>query len=228
MVNSILFPKINTMVEAPKIMQTQEPSFYGLKELKQDLVSFKSSNEDKDITALNLLRSKDLDKFNILRKNNPDYIPNFRYADLKGMVLEGINLNAAKLLKADMEKINLIDAQLERAILGRTNLREAKLERANLANAIIIAADLTDANLKHANLRGANLENSKLTNANVVDADLHGATANLNELRNTSEESQKYLYRNYILLADTANSDKTNYKVTIYSKAEAKEVSLYP
>ena len=84
---------------------------------------------------------------------------NFRYAELEGADLAGVNLSNANLIEANFEQANLEGANLTNTKLIAANLRHANLRNANLTNAKAIGADLTDASLEGANLTGANLTN---------------------------------------------------------------------
>ncbi|MDA1100387.1 MAG: pentapeptide repeat-containing protein [Proteobacteria bacterium] len=96
-------------------------------------------------------------------------------ANLKGVDLRRLNLEAADLRRADLrgvnlEKVNLAKARLKGALLRGANLKQADLQGAGLAWAI-----LRDANLNGADLRGADLTLADLTRAPMENAQLHGA-----------------------------------------------------
>ncbi len=96
-------------------------------------------------------------------------------ANLKGVDLRKLNLQAADLRRADLrgvdlQKVNLAGAKLKGALLRGANLRQANLQGAGLAWAV-----LRGANLEGADLGGANLSRADLTNASMQNANLRGA-----------------------------------------------------
>ena len=87
--------------------------------------------------------------------------------DLEGAYLEGIDLNHAFMLQANLRGTDLTNANLQGADLRRANLQgsilfEADLRGANLIGANLTGADFTNADLRHANL--SNATTSILTN----------------------------------------------------------------
>ena len=90
------------------------------------------------------------------------------YADLQGVNLCNANLQGADLARASLEEANLRGANLARADLRDANLdgvylRGANLTGANLQGENLTGADLRDANLQGVNLAGANLVDAKFT-----------------------------------------------------------------
>jgi hypothetical protein len=85
-------------------------------------------------------------------------------------ILNGVNLVAANLSRADLDAVRLGSANLFGADLNYSNLSCANLSRANLSNANLYLADLSGANLSCANLTEA-----ELYFANLVGAYLEGA-----------------------------------------------------
>ncbi|PCI27849.1 hypothetical protein COB55_04985 [Candidatus Wolfebacteria bacterium] len=116
-------------------------------------------------SALELLKSG-FQRFNSYRKENPDWIPDLRGADLTGMDLCGADLSGANLGRAKLTDENLIGADLSGA-----NLSGADLSGANLSG-----VDMSKANLNWTNLHGANLIKAELHNvkdfayAHIVNA----------------------------------------------------------
>jgi dsDNA-binding SOS-regulon protein len=100
-------------------------------------------------------------------------------------ILNGVNLVAANLSRADLDAVRLGSANLFGADLNYSNLSCANLSRANLSNANLYLADLSGANLSCANLTeaelyfanlvGANLNFANLSGAKLYDANLDGA-----------------------------------------------------
>ena len=82
---------------------------------------------------------------------------NFSFANLRGVVLTGIDLTKIVLCQADLEKAKLIQVNLSQANLYKANLRGADLSQSNLSGANLRRADLTDAILTGAVLEGASI-----------------------------------------------------------------------
>ncbi|MFH1639018.1 MAG: pentapeptide repeat-containing protein [Chloroflexota bacterium] len=89
-----------------------------------------------------------------------------REIDLKELDLNGIILNKAHLLYAQLEETALFNAQLE----------EATLFNAQLENTILPGAHLERADLQHANLDGAILWDVNLEGANMMGATFSAST----------------------------------------------------
>ncbi len=89
--------------------------------------------------------------------------------------LQDINLRNADLRNANLQDANLRYANLQDANLRYANLRNANLQDADLQNANLQDANLQDANLRYANLRNANLQDADLQNANLRYANLQDA-----------------------------------------------------
>ncbi|MBW4649538.1 MAG: pentapeptide repeat-containing protein [Kastovskya adunca ATA6-11-RM4] len=87
--------------------------------------------------------------------------------------LARVNLQGAKLIKADFGR-----ASLNRALLRDANLSWAYLSYADLECADLRGADLSYAYLNHANLRGANLCGANLMGAKVNEEQLAQAKTN--------------------------------------------------
>jgi len=89
----------------------------------------------------------------------------FRWLDLRGQDLTGMNL----------ANIIFLDSNLNSAILVGANLQNARLPKANLQSANLSGADLSQAKLKSANLRHANFSGANLRGADFSSADLTAA-----------------------------------------------------
>ena len=111
--------------------------------------------------------------------------------------LSYVDLNIAKLIKAD-----LVNARLNGANLRGADLTDVNLNGANLRGADLIGANLTDVNLRGADLIGANLIGANLIGANLIGANLRGA--NLTDVNLNG--------------ANLKNAKTTNAKLPIYSK----------
>jgi hypothetical protein len=123
-----------------------------------------------------------------ISQDRPNHRLNLAHTDLRRLVLdaeEGGHLEGANLVRAQLERANLVGAHLEGAILVRANLERARLvgahfERAarvgaHLKGAYFEAANLGRANLDRAQLEGAILVGANLERANLVGAHLEGA-----------------------------------------------------
>ena len=87
------------------------------------------------------------------------------WADLRGAVLSG----------ADLQKTDLEEAKLEGANLKEVDLQEVILRGVYLLEAVLCKADLRGANLQGAVLRKTDLRGAKLQEAKLQGADLRGA-----------------------------------------------------
>lgn len=90
-----------------------------------------------------------------------------------------VNLNGRDAHGADFSAAVLRDL----CALG-ANLQDVQLEEAELQNAALCGANMQSANLSHANLRNANLTWSNLSHAKLFDCDLRGANLAWADLRN--------------------------------------------
>lgn len=108
-------------------------------------------------------------------------------ADLRGIVLAGVdlhgfdlfraNLSGASLVGADLSEADLFQADLSSAILIRSTLNDATLFQTNLSGADMYQAHLRGANLFLANLTGAFLRSADATSAFLYQANLNQASA---------------------------------------------------
>jgi uncharacterized protein YjbI with pentapeptide repeats len=97
------------------------------------------------------------------------------YADLRGVVLDEVNLRDADLSHAKLIGASLMGAVLTNADLSNADLTDANLSATNLTRANLANSDLTDANLSFTILTGANLSKAILTNADLRGNKLDGA-----------------------------------------------------
>lgn len=122
--------------------------------------------------------------WNQWRQEAPDIWPDLISAPLRGLSLDGINLENANLYRADLESASLAGAKLRNSNLAHSiligaNLQDASLREANLSNATLIGANLQEASLRQANLynsdlRDATLEGADLRNVNMTKARFDG------------------------------------------------------
>lgn len=105
--------------------------------------------------------------------------------DLRGIVLEGMDLSHAKLShlkmpKAWLESADLSDARMEHVDLTGAHLEYARLEQTVLNNATLAGARMntkkaTNAHFVDADLKGAHLEGAELVGSDLTRAKLLGA-----------------------------------------------------
>lgn len=100
------------------------------------------------------------ERIDLVRRVEPDFIPDLHQADLSN----------SSLWKANLAKANLKWAQLEWSDLKNANLSGADLTGANLMGADLRHANLTNANLTDADLRGADLNGAFMGNVNLTNA----------------------------------------------------------
>ena len=96
-------------------------------------------------------------------------------ADLRGSMLEDTDLREANLRFANLEGATLEGAMLEGADLWGATLAGADLRGADLRGATAVDAVFRDANLTNTHLQGSCLRQADLAGANLAGADLAGA-----------------------------------------------------
>ena len=94
------------------------------------------------------------------------------------LYLRKANLNRLQVQDAELSHAWLTKADLSRSILPRANLSCVRLRQANLSEAELRRADLSDSNLW-----GANLSKTILRNANLSGTDFWGANAQSSRFR---------------------------------------------
>lgn len=157
-----------------------------------------------------------IQNWNQWRKDNPDIQIDLCNADLRDILLNGVNLNKAFLKRANLDNTylcgaDLSEANLVGAHLNGANLSGADFSRANLSEAFfrdsclrgaslhrailrhvdlsfsnLRGADLSRADLQEATLRGANLRGVDLGNTDLRGANLRGANLDDASLRGTN------------------------------------------
>ena len=118
-------------------------------------------------------------------------------AELQGADLEGAKLQGADLTEAQLQGANLAGAQLQGAVLW-----EAKLQGANLAGAQLKTANLEGA-LEGVELSGAQLQGAILLKAQLQYTDLSGAK--LDDVILPSDLSKKIWHSRQPELSETAS-----------------------
>ena len=101
-----------------------------------------------------------------------------RFTDFSSANLQNVNLSDADLTQAVFKDANLTNANLSNAILVVTNFDSANLQNVNLSDAVLRKAILRNADLTNANLSNAVLTGADLTDANLTGAVLDGAILN--------------------------------------------------
>jgi len=96
-------------------------------------------------------------------------------ADLQHMDLHQADLDGAALMLVDLHGADLRGASLHGADLESADLRGANLRMAHLRRACLRWADLQSADLRRANLEGADLREANLGDADLRGTNLRGA-----------------------------------------------------
>lgn len=99
--------------------------------------------------------------WNTWRQGHPHIRPDLSRARLRGVHLEGSDLNEANLLEADLSGANFTGATLVRANLSGADLTMACFRDADLREANLSGADMRLATFDGTNLSGANLTGTK-------------------------------------------------------------------
>jgi uncharacterized protein YjbI with pentapeptide repeats len=136
--------------------------------------------------AMALLKSQDVNKFNILREYTPFLTFNLSHRDLSGLDLRAVDLSGAELTAIDFSGSNLEGANFVEAEMPRANLTDADVSRATFNRAILSSAILTgirgdepvfedavmvDVSLTRLqDLSLANFAGAELTQANLFDS----------------------------------------------------------
>ena len=113
-------------------------------------------------------------------------------ADLEGVQLGEADLPGANLSGANLRGANLAGANLQGAHLGGADLFGADLTEANLSMADLCQANLRGAVLERASLVKARFEGANLHRANLIDADCTGvnlAGARLSQAQFAADQS---------------------------------------
>lgn len=95
--------------------------------------------------------------------------------DLEGAKLRKAQLQGADLKEAQLQGVDLREAQLQGAALWHAQLQDANLKEAQLQGAYLEEAQLQGAALQEAQLQGAFLEEAQLQGALLWKAELQGA-----------------------------------------------------
>ena len=104
-------------------------------------------------------------------------------AQLQGALLYGAHLQGASLYEAHLQGASLENAQLQEASLDNAHLQGALLRLAQLQGASLDGAQLQRAALNGTQLQGASLNNAQLQGALLVGTELQGASLNQAQLQ---------------------------------------------
>ena len=121
-------------------------------------------------------------KWNQWREQNTGIKPDLSGADLREAQLQKIDLSNANMEKTKLQFSNLTGANLQNANLKKAKFQEANLQSANLKNANLSEAGMLESNLQYAdlgntNLKGAQFNEDVLFNqTNLKGANLKGTT----------------------------------------------------
>lgn len=118
--------------------------------------------------------------WNKWRQNNRDIQPDLRDADLRGQVLNSINLKDALLDNAKLVRTNL-----DNAILNGCHLNNANLRWAHLSNSDLRGAQLNSSLFQEANLSGSKLDKANIRNSIFQHAQLQNVLLNDTVVENT-------------------------------------------
>ncbi len=127
---------------------------------------------------------KGTEVWNQWRKDNPNFKPNLRSADLSGANLEGVNLEYANLIRTNFTGANLSNANLRYVNLSDANLANTNLSGVDLWSANLDRTNLSDANLTGANLEKVDLESANLTGVRFIKTNLTGVDLSKRNLAN--------------------------------------------
>jgi uncharacterized protein YjbI with pentapeptide repeats len=124
---------------------------------------------------LKLIKSS-VDSWNQWREQNPEVVPDFSKADLRGLNLQNADLKNTNLKEAKLNFSNLCGANLESANMEKSKLQEANMQRANLQNAKLNGAGMLESNLQYADFTNANLEGAQFNeDVSFIQTKLNGA-----------------------------------------------------
>jgi uncharacterized protein YjbI with pentapeptide repeats len=136
---------------------------------------------------------KGAQKWNSWRRENPEEIPDFSWANLPGMDLKNYNFENANLKLAfckscnftgvNFENSNLYGANLEHTNCTNSNFNGANLEGALIKDAILINSKLSNCNFRLANLEGTNLQGADLSGCKKLKVDQISRAATLYEAK---------------------------------------------
>ncbi len=100
---------------------------------------------------------------------------NLQNTDLRGSVIERVDLREAFLQNANLDGVTIIRTDFRGANLSNASLVDANLSLSNLVGVNLSQANLLRANLFQVKLNSANLQRAELTKANLQEADLSAA-----------------------------------------------------
>ena len=110
------------------------------------------------------------------------YSISLRRRDLRGSVLDGVDLRKADMREVNLQGARLDSAELQGADFSSADLQSASLSRAQLQNAKLSFARLQGGDLSEAQLQGADLTGTHLEGTNLLN--VQGADLSKAELQN--------------------------------------------
>lgn len=134
------------------------------------------------IAAIDTIQNRTVAQKNF--DTNRNYTPSLESAQLKRLLLNGVDLSNLNLRHANLRSTYLNDSTFSDADLTDAELKFTRLKKADLSKATLTRASLTSADLSNAKLVNANLFMASLHKADLTDADLSNASlsfANLNK-----------------------------------------------
>jgi uncharacterized protein YjbI with pentapeptide repeats len=144
-------------------------------------------------------------------------IVNLDDANLQGIDFSYADLNQAKLRNADLQQANFKHAKLHMADLTNCNLMQADLSYSDLEKSRLVSTNLQYANLSNAYLTHADLRNSNLQHADLVSSTFRRADLTFTNLKDVD-----------LMLAslEEANLYKANFESSVLSYTNLRGADL--
>jgi uncharacterized protein YjbI with pentapeptide repeats/uncharacterized RDD family membrane protein YckC len=210
--NQFLAGELQSMAKSPNWEVRQNQLILTQQVINKILAIYSGKINDIDLSnaQLNSQDSGGKSLFNLVLNN----------VDLSGIVLKSANLNQANfqgsrfrsvgedgrwdtyddviadLNNVQLKQANLSNANLSRVSMSRSDLSRANLNKANLSYTRLFAANLSSTQLVGTDLRNAILENASLTNADLSDANLTEANLYAAHLVRVSAIGTQLAYAN--------------------------------
>jgi uncharacterized protein YjbI with pentapeptide repeats len=118
--------------------------------------------------------------WNAWRESYPNVQPDLSRADLRGVDINGANLQAADLRESDLTNASLLSANLMHAdlrwsLLVQANLNNARCCFSQLDESGVFEATMVSTDLRSASLCNANLSRTEMSGAVLTEANMQGA-----------------------------------------------------
>jgi hypothetical protein len=120
--------------------------------------------------------------WNEWRQNNPEVLPDLRFAEIPRMDLNGANLRRVNLNGSNLNGVSLIGADLTQASLCGVNLVDANFSKAYLNRTNFSNSNLSNITCTSTAFSGTNLHRAILDNADFSDAYMTEAIFSENDL----------------------------------------------